>query len=435
MLTIKILDAAENALDNFFTLVERTREVVIYEHKRSVKETKENTFDKLKEILNPTNLHQAILNNFFSVKNVSDFIVAELIEDGDIDYNSMPDASHSEDTKEEDKIDRVLSIRDVVSKAKVFFFVTQKDLALLSSGGSNIKPGDILILKNPIVTEYEFNKSGYFNAYFSCSGGPRITCIKIEADNEGKGEGDQEQGEEQGEGDQEHGDEQGEGEKEQQKEGEQQHDPDISSEEMEIYSPGDTDDDEDEDEETERVEAETHVKGEEVDISLEELQLEGTMETERDMKLRRGKIITKRVESEIKMDNLAEQGNFKGAEEERENIEKLRAQQSVLEAEINALRLKESMLEAEINATRVKQFVVEAESNANNDDLDNKIIQKDEDRPKRKSQKDKKMEEKEKLRAFLSVDNDSNHGLEVGNFGEEKGRGIKVITNQLGFFN
>ena len=34
-LTIKILDAAENALDNFFTLVERTREGIIYEHRLS----------------------------------------------------------------------------------------------------------------------------------------------------------------------------------------------------------------------------------------------------------------------------------------------------------------------------------------------------------------------------------------------------------------
>ena len=383
MLTIKILDAVENALDNLFTLVERTREGTMYEHRRPVTETKDDTFDKLKEILNPISLQQAFVKKEKS-ENVTpsfDFIVAEVTEDGDMDYNSMPGASHSEDTKEEDKIDRGIALRDVISKDKFFFLATKKDLTLLSSGGSNIKPGDILLVKQPIVmnmnTENEFNKVGYSNFYCCSSGEPPITCIKIDAENQGEGEGDQEQGE----GDQE-GEEPGDGA------------------EMEIYSPSETDEEEEEYQRAERDEAKNHGKGEEVDISLEELQLEGTTETERDKELRRGKIIIKRVEREIMMDKLIKEGNFIGAEEEREEIEKLRAQQSVLEDTMNA-----------------KQ----AEGNKK------KIIQRDEDRPKRKSQKERKMEEETKLRAFLSVDDDSNHGVEIENFGEEKGRGIKVI--------
>ena len=355
----------------------------MYEHRRPVTETKDDTFDKLKEILNPISLQQAFVKKEKS-ENVTpsfDFIVAEVTEDGDMDYNSMPGASHSEDTKEEDKIDRGIALRDVISKDKFFFLATKKDLTLLSSGGSNIKPGDILLVKQPIVmnmnTENEFNKVGYSNFYCCSSGEPPITCIKIDAENQGEGEGDQEQGE----GDQE-GEEPGDGA------------------EMEIYSPSETDEDEEEYQRAERDEAKNHGKGEEVDISLEELQLEGTTETERDKELRRGKIIIKRVEREIMMDKLIKEGNFIGAEEEREEIEKLRAQQSVLEGTMNA-----------------KQ----AEGNKK------KIIQRDEDRPKRKSQKERKMEEETKLRAFLSVDDDSNHGVEIENYGEEKGKGIKVI--------
>ena len=123
----------------------------------------------------------------------------------------------------------------------------------------------------------------------------------------------------------------------------------------------------------------------------------GKTETLRELEIRKAKLTTKRVECEIKMDDLVKKQEFIKAEQIKKEIESLKGEESDLS---NKIKEKKGQTDESIKVWR----------------------------PKRKTSAEKIQDHHMKIKAFLSENDDSVHGLEIGYFGEKKGRGIKVVN-------